>query len=334
MEKSATMDRIIEILKRENDFVIFSHEFPDGDGIGSQLALLHLLEKPGKKVTLINRDQTPEQLRFLPGSDRLVRGPVAVTGSQVVIMIDIPVPERCGFEAGKEYLPRARHSINIDHHISCTEYAEQNWIDPDASSVGEMLFQLFVRGGFHIGRNSATCLYTSIMTDTGNFRYSNTTAETFHVAGELVKLGADPAAISAEIYSNLPHSRYRLLASALNTLTLSDNGAIATIKVTREMMEKTGASPDDTDGIVNYTATIKGVRIGVFLREIDAGKVKASLRSKTAEHNVNLIAAKFGGGGHPTASGCTIQAALEQAEQMIIDKAQQTINTEPKQAPQ
>jgi bifunctional oligoribonuclease and PAP phosphatase NrnA len=334
MKTDATMDSIIEILKRENDFVVFSHEFPDGDGIGSQLAMFHLLDKLGKKVTLVNRDKVPEQLLFMPGSDRLVREHVDVTGSEVVVMIDVPVPERCGFEDGKEYISNARHSINIDHHISCIEYAEHNWIDPDASSVGEMLFQLFDRGGFNICRDAAICLYTSMITDTGNFRYSNTTAETLRVAGELIKLGADPAAISGEIYSNLPHSRYRLLALALDTLTLINNGTIATIKVTREMMEKTGASPNDTDGIVNYTSTIKGVRIGVFLRETDDGKVKASLRSKTSKYNVNLIAGKFGGGGHPTASGCTIQAPLEKAEEMIINEAQQTINTEPKQAAQ
>ncbi len=320
------MDRIIDIFRGKEDFVIVSHEHPDGDGIGSQLGLGHVLTGLGKTVRYLCFDPVPEELSFLPMAEQIESVPPEVGGETVLVIVDAPSPKRIRWPGEGPPLESVSATINIDHHISNTCYAAYNWVDPKASCVGEMLCRLFKKGGFVVDRAAAECLYASILTDTGGFRYCGTSADTFEAAAELVRKGADPSRIATNIYSSMPPAKYRLLHLALETLRLCNN-SIGVMRVTREMFKKAGANTLNSDGFVNYPYTLKGARIAMLLKELaDRTGVKVSLRSKTGEDDVNKIAQKFGGGGHPTASGCTVEGTIAEVEQAVVAEAEKIIN--------
>jgi len=293
-DNDPTINQIIDILNSKDRFLILSHINPDGDGIGSQLALGRVLKSLGKTVELVCTHPVPRELLFLPFADQIRSGPIEIPNETVAVILDTPSIERINKNDPPFQLKQSPYTVNIDHHISNSGYARYNWIDSRASCVGEMLYYLFKHGGFDIDREVATCLYASILTDTGGFRYSNTSADTFEAAAELVKKGADVSEIANKIYSNLPIAKYRLLNLALETLQLHRDGRIGVMKVTQSMLKQSGASPMDSDGFSNYPCTIKGVLIAALLVELkDRAAVKASLRSKSEQDNVNTIARKL-----------------------------------------
>ena len=296
-------------------FLLTSHSRPDGDAIGSVLALAEVLDQLGCQVDVILADPIPNTYRALPNLDRIHHAPSAndidPLRTAPAILLECDGIARTGL-LGLE----GRTLINIDHHASGRNFASVNWIDEHACAVAAMVYRLAIASGVEITPSMATCLYAAILSDTGSFTYSSTTADTFALVHHLAASGANPSQIARDIYLSNPASKIRLLGIALSNL--QTEGDLAWTWVTSEDMDRIGAVPEDCEGVVNYLISIAGVESAVFLREVaDASQFRLSIRSK-GKIDVAQIAETFGGGGHRSASGCTIDGPLEVATERIL----------------
>lgn len=308
---------ILEVLRKGDRFLVCSHSRPDGDAMGSMLACGMLLDRMGKRADLVTADRVPALYRQLPGA-QAVRTAQHVHGPyDAAILLECDGLERAELR-GLETL----FLINIDHHVTGHAYAQLNWIDCKAASVGEMVYRLVKAAGAALTPEMAACLYVTLLTDTGGFSYGGVHASTFALARELVLAGADPIRIARDVCFSTPVSKMRLLGAALNTLECEQR--LAWIWVTHQDMVRTGAAEEDCEGIVNFALGIAGVEAAVFLREIPEGRIRLSLRSK-GNVNVAQIAAKLGGGGHENASGCTLDGPLERAREEILQELRSAV---------
>lgn len=303
--------KILSALKEEKKFVLAVHVNPDGDAIGSAIALSSALESLGKKTLIYSKDRVPPQYRFLPGHEK-IRTEIGNTGmnSPMLILLDCNSPERAGLEN-----VRFRRSLVIDHHQTESEFGDLAWIESEAAATGVMVFSLIKSLGVKITREMAFSLYTAISIDTGTFRYLNTSAEVMSMALDLVKSGAEPGIIAGRLYETWREERFKLLIMTLNTLEIKNN--VAMTHVTREMMKRTGANANDTENFSSIPRIIETVKISAMFREVPEGAWKVSLRSK-GEVDVACIAEKFGGGGHKNAAGFQIEGDLEAAKRAVI----------------
>jgi phosphoesterase RecJ-like protein len=310
--------KLLNLIKENRNFLIVSHINPEGDAIGSCVALSLGLQKIGKSVYILNRDPVPEIVKFLPHSGR-VSQKVPSQKFDVVFIIDCVNMERTGFNN-----LRAEHVVIIDHHIpqsgnvesTASTPASINFIDPEASAAGELVYKLLYSLKIPIDRDIAVNLYTAIFTDTGGFRYSNTHPETLNIAARLIESGADPWQVTIEIYESSSYNRLKLLAQSLATLEKKDR--IAWITITREMFKKTQTSAEDTENFVDYPRTIYGIEVSVLFREDKKNSYKISFRSK-GNVNVEKIAKTFGGGGHANAAGCKVYGTLPEVKKKILN---------------
>ena len=309
--------QIAELLRSQNSFLVLTHYRPDGDAVGSQLALALLLKGLGKTVETWNDDGVPAKFRFLPHSDWITKPPAEPKGFDVVIAIDTSTWQRVGTAA--ERIRSKKHFVNIDHHVSNEKFGEINWVVPEAPASGQIAFDLIKRGGFKLTREIATCLFAAISTDTGSFSYGSTTAESLRVAAELVETGIDVGEICRHIYESYPYARLMLLQKALAQLQLADRQRIAYTWVTVEMFEESGAKREDTEGLIDYARAIEGVLVAVLFEEMsEPGKFRISLRSKHSKVDVNSIARRFGGGGHHAAAGARIAGEPHEIERNVL----------------
>jgi phosphoesterase RecJ-like protein len=301
---------ILDALHRGSRFLVCAHTRPDGDSLGSMLAMGMVIEQMGKAVQLVTADRIPMHYRQLPGANA-IHTMSRIRGSyDAVILLECDSLERTRLRGLKELF-----LINIDHHTTGLEFANLNWIDRSAASVGEMVYRLARAAGVAITPQMAQCLYTTILTDTGGFCYGNVCESTFALARELVQAGADPIAIAQQIYFSAPTSKLLLLGAALRRL--KREGCLAWLWVTHQDTQRTCATEEDCEGIVNVALGMAGVDTGVFLRELPEGGIRVSLRSK-GKLNVAAIAARLGGGGHQNAAGCTIEGPLPRALKKIL----------------
>ena len=305
-----------ERIREGRNFLITSHRNPDGDALGSGLALQGILRKMGKSARVIVRDGFGKPLYNIPGAHEVTIAD-ALPGDypdayDAIFTMECPEVERTGYRV----LPGP--VVNIDHHLGNTMYGEINYLDLEAPSVGEMVLQLNRHHlGVEIDRDIATAMYVSLATDTGFFRYHNTTLRTFEAAEELVRRGVVPGDVSLWINESVTLGSIRLLGLCLNTLELHAGGKIATVELPRAFFAQAGATPEDTEGIVNYGRNIEGVLVSVLLKEGDKGTTRASLRAKPGI-DVQQVAAMFGGGGHAAASGCTVPLPLTEAKAKLL----------------
>jgi len=298
-------------------FLLTSHSRPDGDAIGSVLALAEVLDQLGCQVDIILADPIPSTYRALPNLDRIHHTPSAddidPLRTAPAILLECDGIARTGL-LGLE----GRTLINIDHHASGRPYATLNWIDEHACAVAEMVYRIAIAAEVTVTPGMATCLYAAVLSDTGSFTYPSTNASTFELAHNLAKHGASPSQIARDLYFSNPESKIRLLAVALTNMKC--DGPIAWSWVTDAEMEQTGASPEDCEGVVNYLIGIAGVESAVFLRELPPnGEFRLSIRSK-GKIDVAQIAESFGGGGHRSASGCTLEGPLPVATERILSQ--------------
>lgn len=301
---------ILELLRNGERFLVCSHSRPDGDAIGSMLAMGSLLEQLGKRADLVSADRIPNIYRGLPGA-AAIRTALRVHGPyDAVILLECD-----GIDRAKLRGLEAFFLINIDHHASGRPYANMNWIDCGAASVGELVHRLVRAAGARVTPEMATCLYTTVLTDTGGFCYGATKASTFELARELVVAGADPISIAQEVCFSTPTSKVLLLGAALANLTRE--GRLAWLWITHQDMVRTCAAEEDCEGIVNFALCISGIEAAVFLRELPDRRVRLSLRSK-GKVNVAAIAEQLGGGGHETAAGCTLDGPLARSLEGIL----------------
>lgn len=308
------IESIIAEIRANESFLVTTHESPDGDAVGSSLALAGYLKRLGKDVTVHFCDPVPDLYTFLPLAESAAQT-LPDRDFDVCIVLDVGEFRR----AGKQVTDcrRIGKYINIDHHLTRDNFGEINYIDSTAAATGVLVYRIIKAAGDAIDYETALCLYTAIITDTGSFRYSNANPEAFAIAGELVATGINTWSIAEKLYESQPRQRLELLALALSTLTISERGDFASLTVTLDMYIKTGASAELTDGFVNYPRSIRGVEVSVFFREIDPGQFKVGFRSK-GKVDVSSLAAAFGGGGHHNAAGCTIEGTLDDVRQKVF----------------
>jgi phosphoesterase RecJ-like protein len=304
------LDQVLEHIKERRHFLVTSHTRPDGDAVGSSLGLAQILRKMGKEAEVVLGDSVPVIYRPLPHADSIIHASSVNGKYDAAIILECDSVLRTRLQGLEQHF-----LINIDHHATSKPFANVNWIDPSACAVAEMVFRLGQAAGVKITPEIATCLYTAVLTDTGSFSYSSTTAHTFDLAKRLVEHGADPARIAHNVYFSNPTSKMRLLGAALSAL--HREGALVWMAVTRDDMDRSGALEEDCEGLVNYALGIAGVEVAVFFREIADGKVRVSVRSKGAV-NVAEIAEKFGGGGHQCASGFSVPGSISAAEKVVL----------------
>lgn len=306
--------RIISKIKDSNKLAIMSHIMPDGDNIGSSLALYNALIKSGKTVRLILDDDIPKLYKFLKNSDKYEK-PGPHESFDAVIVLDCGDAERLG-KAGI-YLEN-NFVVNIDHHISNNSFGNLNMVDANAAATGEIIYHIIKILGIDMDRDISECLYTAIVTDTGQFQYSNTTSITHRIAGDLINNGVDVSLMFERIYQNVSKEKIVLMKTALNSLEFFHEDRISCISLTLEQMKKANAAEEDSDGLINLARDIEGVEAAVFLKELEEGKIKVGLRSKKIV-DVAAVAQKFNGGGHTRAAGCTLYGTMPEVKKKIVD---------------
>jgi phosphoesterase RecJ-like protein len=313
-----TTDKILqsivdEITKRRR-FVITSHARPDGDALGSSMAMAYALRHLGKDVRVVSRDPVPPQFETCPGvGDVIVTDRVDDPGDALIVMEcgDLTRPGISGLERG--------YVINIDHHPGNTMYGTLNWFDVSAAACGEMVFDVIRALGVPLTLDIATHVYITILTDTGAFHYSNITPRTFEICRQCTEAGVNPSAIARAVYDSNRIGRLKIFGAVLNAMQLDSTERIATLMVTNRLAAECGATYDDTEGLINFPLSAQGVLASVFFKENGTDDWRVSLRSKGAI-DVNAVAKEFGGGGHKNASGCSVRGTFEQWKPVFEQK--------------
>lgn len=313
------LERAIDELKRADKILLTSHRGPDGDAVGSMLSLGALLKDQGKKVTLYTPDLVPRNLKWLPHARSFVRKLPKDARFDITVIVDTGNVKLLGEKfPGPEITGTV---VVFDHHAAHQPFGDVFVSDPEAASVGVMVARLARALDWPITKDVAQGIFVSLVADTGSFRYSNSNAEAFRLAADLVEAGqVDPWAISERMHEQVPVSRYRLLAAALGTLELAVDGKLAFITITDEMVKAAKASWEDSEGVVNYARAIAGVECGILLTPAKGGGARVSLRSKGRAIHAGEVCAAFGGGGHAGAAGCKLEGDIE-AARATVEKA-------------
>lgn len=308
------------IREARGPILVVSHSNPDGDAIASLLGMRLILLALGKRVQAYCPEPVPHNFAFLPGAAELARehgpGPFVAT-----IVLDCSELERCPLLPEADDLGKL---VSIDHHLTSNPLGEAYYLDPGAAAIGELLEPLAAELGVEINQDLATCLYTSIVSDTGSFRYSNTSPRALQCAARMLERGVQPWPVAFQLYESQPVARVRLLGQVLQTLELCCRQQVAVITVTRAMIEQTGATLDMLDGFINYPRGIAGVEVAMQIREDEQRQFKFSFRS-SGRVDVAEIASRFGGGGHRNAAGCTLTLPLDEARRQVISTIEEVL---------
>jgi len=320
---AAKFEQIGQALREGGRFAVLSHVRPDGDALGSQLALGLSLKRLGKDVRIWNEEGMLEKYSFLPSANLLTKPPADPEDVDVAIALDTAIQDRLGTT-----LPAVRSAkvwINIDHHPSNPGYGDLVYINPKAPATGQILFELIRSEKLPIDAAIAENLYVAISTDTGSFQYPNTTARTFEMAAELVRAGVDVGRVSQLTYENYPRRRAELLRDLLGTMRFEANDRVASFSLSLATAKKLGALPEHNEGLIDHLRAIHGVIVAVFFEELADGKVRVSMRSKSEKVNVCAICEKFGGGGHVLAAGARIPGTLAEVENKVLEEVRDVV---------
>ena len=315
---AANFEQIDQVLRKHQRFVVLGHVRPDGDALGSELALGLSLKKLGKDVRIWNEEGMLDKYSFLPRANLLTKPPAGPEDVDVVVALDTAIQNRLGNTVAA--IKSAKVWINIDHHPSNPGYGDLVYIDSSAPATGQILFELIKTQNLPIDRDIATNLYVAISTDTGSFQYPNTTARTFEIAAELIRAGVDVGQISQLTYENYPRRRVELLRELLGTMRFDANDRVASFKLSLATAKKLGVLPEDNEGLIDHLRAIHGVIVAIFFEELSDGKVRVSMRSKSDQVNVCAICEKFGGGGHVLAAGARVKGTLAEVEKKILEE--------------
>jgi phosphoesterase RecJ-like protein len=312
---AAGLAAVAEALRRHQRFLVTSHIHPDGDAVASVLAMAWLLRQLGKASRLVLPERVPAAYSFLPGQESIEAADaegLAAGGdwtADAAVIVDCSELGRLG--PVQKLLPPGAALINVDHHVA-NDFPGPRYVRTEAAATGELLYELIRHFGLTPDRDTATCLYTALLTDTGSFRFANTTAETLRIAAELLALGVSPSGVAEQVYDVRPLGALRLLAEVLATLRVSPCGRVAWLSLDEGMLERHGLDTSETEGIVNYARTIAGVKIGALFRGVGPTLTRVSWRSRPG-YDVAKLAARFGGGGHVNAAGCDIARPVPEA---------------------
>ena len=322
--RRAAIERLAAEFVPGRRVALSTHMNADGDGCGSEVALARLLAQRGLDVRIVNPTPWPELFAFLLGNDvkeESGKGPAALQGIDLLIVLDISDVRRLGHLAESVRRLRVPKCV-IDHHIASDDPAgDVLFADVTACATGELVYDLATSLGLELTAPIAQALYAAILTDTGSFRYSNTSPRCHAIAAELLASGVDPEDMYVRIYASAPAGRVRLLGDVLSTLGVDETRGLAWLSMTNGALEKYGVRQEDLDGIVEHARSIAGTRMALFFRDLGYGKVKVSFRS-TGEVDVNAFARQFGGGGHAKASGALIAGTLDEVRERVLAAAQ------------
>lgn len=310
--------KVAENIKKAKNIIIIHHIAPDGDGLGSALALREMISQLGSanKLDAVISGKIPDIYRFLPGIENLKKTNDASLYQSYDLAIALDCADKDRLGDATEFFNNARSTINIDHHISDIGFADIDWIDPKASATGEILFDLIEPLGVKLNKNIAIALYTSILTDTGGFKFENTKPKTFNICAELLEAGADPVSIYNECYESKPVAMVRLHAKAINDAVYLEDNEIVYTKISRKLLEEIHASDDHIDGITEALRQVNSVKVAIVFKETIKGTTKVSFRSNGID--VCEIASFFGGGGHKLAAGCIVEKNIDEAVNDIL----------------
>lgn len=309
--------KIIEKLKAEHSFYIISHMLPDGDSIGSLLALGEGLLSIGKEVRLFTPGHIPRKYEFLTGSETVSQDILIENQDITVIVLDSSDIDRLGLF--KEAVSSSRQIINIDHHITNQRYGTLNLVDSTAAATGEIVYHILDELQVKLTTSMAESLYVAIATDTGSFKYDNTTPNTHRVVAALLEFGLSPGTLSQIMFDERPLAFYMLLKQALSSLEMYEGNRIAVMTLSQDIRERSGATTDDLEGIVNYTRNIEGVELGILFYVEGSNEVKVGFRSKSLD--VSKLAGKLNGGGHARAAGSRLNGDYESIKGKVVNEA-------------
>ena len=310
----ATRAQVAEAIRQRRRFVVVSHARPDGDAVGSSLAMAYALKHLGKDVRVLSRDAPPPPLLVFPGVPEIeIVNQVDDPGDAVIVMEcgDVKRPGIDGIERG--------FVINVDHHPGNGLYGALNWLDLSAAACGEMVFDLVHELGVPLTFEIATHVYIAILTDTGSFHYSNITPRTFDICRQCMEAGVNPPTVARAIFDNNNLGRLKLFGAVLSRMQLDHSGRIATVFVDENLARDCGGTYEDTEGLINLPLTVKEILAVVFFKETGPGEWRVSMRSK-GDIDINAIAKEFGGGGHKNASGCSAQGELTSLQALFERK--------------
>lgn len=308
-------EAVLDLVRGAGAVLLVLHVRPDGDSLGSSLAMARCLGAMGKAVHVTCADPLPANLAFLDPTG-ICQPPDRLEGPfDVALFLDCADLERCG--AARSLVSQAKTLVNVDHHPSNRRFGDVNYIEARAAACGEIVFALLSELGATIDSGVATALYTALVTDTGSFRFANTTSHTLCLAARLVELGADADQVGREVWSSRSLASLRLLEAALHTLALDAGGRIAWMSVTPAMLRQAGASAEDGEGLVDYPRALRGVEVALLFSLETAGYVRVNLRSGHLV-DASLLAGAFGGGGHARAAGCTVRGSLRAVRERVL----------------
>lgn len=316
MSENCTPEQIAALIRDNQRFVVMSHVRPDGDALGCTLAMGLCLRQLGKDVTMWNEEGCLEKFNFLPGNELVTKPSAEPQSFDVAFVLDTAVRDRVG--TCLPAVAKAGTWVNIDHHISNPRYGDLNYIDSTAPATGEILFELFLKMELPITYAMADNLYVAISTDTGSFQYPSTTARTYEIGAELVRMGVRIGEINQRIYESYPRRRIELLKALLNVLTFTSGDRVASFALTQETSKRIGALPEDNEGLIDTIRAVEGVILAAFFEELPDNKVRVSLRSKDPRFDVCKVAQLFGGGGHSLAAGIRMAGPLTDAQQKVL----------------
>jgi phosphoesterase RecJ-like protein len=317
------IQQIVDAVRSRQRFVLSSHSRPDGDSIGSQLAMTYALLALGKDVTVVNSDAAPGPLMAFPGVPDIVIADHVDGDFDAAIIMECGSLERTGVKG----LDRG-FVINIDHHPGNTGYGQINWFDASAAACGEMVFDLVKALGVPLTVEIATHVYLAILTDTGSFHYSNITPRTFDISREAIEAGVDPVLVARNVYDSNNMGRLKLFGAVLSAMQIDPTGRIAIVYLDHEMARAAGGTYEDTEGLINLPLTVKEIQAVVFFKQILGDEYRVSLRSK-GDIDIGAIAKEFGGGGHKNAAGCTAGGAIDALQKEFIEKIEHAIDGRP-----
>jgi bifunctional oligoribonuclease and PAP phosphatase NrnA len=316
------LGKIANAISKSGDIALLPHIAADGDALGSSFALALAISRMGKKVKVLLEEDIPFTYGFLPGIE--LSGVYQQGDKQydTVIAVDCGDLGRLGNRA--DIFEGARITANIDHHPTNTGFAVHNFVDTGSAAAGEIIYKLLGLLKVKVEKDIATCLYVAIATDTGSFRYSNTTSFTHELAAELLKAGVDVAVISQKVFDATSFEKVKLISEAINTLELFENGRIAVMAISNVLIKKSGAKEEECDGIINTARNIRGVEVAAMLRQLDNGEIKVNLRSNLT-FDVSAIASLYKGGGHKKAAGYTTAGTLENAKKRLLEDIREVL---------
>ena len=319
----ATFAEIGDILRAHQSFAVLSHVRPDGDALGSQLALGLSLQMLGKKVAIWNEDGLLEKYNFLPGGEQITRPPGEPQDFEIAIALDTATQVRLGNASAS--IRSASKWINIDHHQSNPGYGDVVHIDPTCPATGQIIFELIRDQKLPMDKAIAENLFVAISTDTGSFQYPNTTARTFEIGAELLRCGVNVGQVSQLLYENYPRRRTELLRSLLGTMRFDSDGKIASFVLSLKTAADLQVKAEDNEGLIDHLRAIHGVIVAIFFEELADGKVRVSMRSKNEQVDVSAICQKFGGGGHKLAAGARVRGAIDEVQERLLQATREAL---------